>query len=623
MRHIQPYNDNGQSFGINNPHSYRDLMINESAILARAEEAMPENIMFELELNMLLNEGFGAVDKFHRELVKGTNLLTDKVKGLTSDQMKEINEAFDNIKADIESLRFNEQAVQTNPLDAEADVGGDNWSNIMNNVKGAVSGSEEKSKGIIGILKDMLASLTEGGSPIGIIHFILDIVGIVGDFFGPVGVIADMLNGIIYMIRAINGDTSKWLLALISFIAAVIPFGGDIMKGIFKGSKAGKGMLEISTAYVDWTKATGKTSVRGIKQTKISPEAVNLIAKASPETIEGLKYVSGATSKAMPLASKLISGFFKSFLGRVAGWIPFIGKPLKSFFDSIANMFTSFKGQAVKFADDIPEAIKLADLKKIDGFFSAAAVRGSRIVSDGKNLKVVSATGAPVAGKGGIKDGILNVKLLGNAGAVQTRYGSVMGKQIDDAFIKASDRNIGDFFQGIALANKSMGKFFNTAVKVGTRSFIFKAKLPLFIGKQIIKFVGSHDPLSDGEIEAIGMKSIQQVIQDERDEYLDKNPGAAYHVPILDMNENPEVAKILNNTLNIQAERFGMPRIIDVVYARDKHKDKLPKEVKDFYDAVYDEEKIKKIESMENRTIGESVDNKSLIHIKPVSDFLK
>ena len=46
--------------------------------------------------------------------------------------------------------------------------------------------------------------------------------------------------------------------------------------------------------------------------------------------------------------------------------------------------------------------------------------------------------------------------------------------------------------------------------------------MPLFIGKQIIKFADSFGDqlLSDGEVKAIGLKSIQQTVQHAINKYL-------------------------------------------------------------------------------------------------------
>ena len=58
MRHIKPYGDNSQSFGITRTLNYDDLIMNESAILSRIESLIPENVRFELEIKLLLEQGF-------------------------------------------------------------------------------------------------------------------------------------------------------------------------------------------------------------------------------------------------------------------------------------------------------------------------------------------------------------------------------------------------------------------------------------------------------------------------------------------------------------------------------------------------------------------------------------
>ncbi len=87
----------------------------------------------------------------------------------------------------------------------------------------ALGGSEapESQGGILSIAKNLLSSLTEGGSMIGILHLILDIVGIIGDAVFtatgfPLGTIADFLNGMIYFFRG----PDKYLLGIISLVFA-------------------------------------------------------------------------------------------------------------------------------------------------------------------------------------------------------------------------------------------------------------------------------------------------------------------------------------------------------------------------------------------------------------------
>lgn len=124
-----------------------------------------------------------------------------------------------------EAHRLYEQDLATaaNLAGTEAEI-----ESVINNAGAVPSGG---SGGILGMLKSLWNTLTEGGSPIGILQLILDFVGLVGDAFTvvglPIGMVADFINAMIYFYRGKN------ILGVISLIA-MIPFGGDVAKG-FKG----------------------------------------------------------------------------------------------------------------------------------------------------------------------------------------------------------------------------------------------------------------------------------------------------------------------------------------------------------------------------------------------------
>jgi len=123
MRHIIPYVDNSQSFGISNPN-YIELIINEAEVLNRAESMIPSDMLFELELNLLLEQGFKAVDKYHRNLVKGTNTLFNSASKLISkDEFTKIEESFKTIIEELKSSKVNEdEAIPVSADTAQSGV---------------------------------------------------------------------------------------------------------------------------------------------------------------------------------------------------------------------------------------------------------------------------------------------------------------------------------------------------------------------------------------------------------------------------------------------------------------------------------------------------------------------
>ena len=656
MRHIKPYGDNSQSFGITRTLNYDDLIMNESAILSRIESLIPENVRFELEIKLLLEQGFRGVDNFNRNLLQGKNILLEQVSDMFSSiQMDEITTSYKSIVDELKSPRLNEDESIEKVDPSSADIITDPKkeaslldANVLKNIESTtdVPKAKENAGGILGILKNLALSLTEGGEPIGIIHLILDIIGLVGDGIFvvtgvPVGLIADILNGVIYLIRGASersdgkGGGDKFLLALVSFIAAAIPFGGDIMKAVFKGTKAGRGILEISTHYASPVVKRGSKYTLGTA--KITPEAVNTIAKAGPETISGLDKIAKSASKAVPLVGNLLAKFFKGFLAKVTGWMPLIGKPLKKFFDSIGNMFETFEKGSARFAADVPKLIDMGHIKNMDDFFAAAGQRGRKIVTHGDELRVLNSKGVVMSSMPAV--------LLKSGGNVTARYGDNMAKFLQDAyggtvgkkevgnFVKQNKLNLADFYKGIALNTEHASKAYGVAHRIGTSVFRIKGYMPLFIGKQIIKFADSFGDklLSDGEVKAIGLKSIQQTVQHAINKYLKDNPDASYVAPILG-DRDKKSGKVLNDTLQKNATHFGLPDIGVVAHAWNNRKDSVPPEVEEFYNMAYGKEKIEIIRNMENRLqkgmgmdktnsrVSESI---SLKHITPFSKFIR
>jgi len=72
-------------------------------------------------------------------------------------------------------------------------------------------------EGLWDSVKSFLSAITEGGSAIGVLHLILDIIGLVpGSWVGfPIDVVANLLNALIY------GARGMWFLAILSAIAAI------------------------------------------------------------------------------------------------------------------------------------------------------------------------------------------------------------------------------------------------------------------------------------------------------------------------------------------------------------------------------------------------------------------
>ena len=345
----------------------------ESRMLNIAESAISESALIDLHFDMIVNDGARAITKYYKNLISGKNDVLENAKL----KFSKINSKRLDESADI--FRQRAKKRMTNML-AELDLNTLNWttnpsgamqaqlanstgqtiptSDLQNQLKAALTGGtkptgtgaiantpEEFDKALaggeytgntegstMGFLHELWNALTEGGSPIGVLHLILDIVGVVGDVFGPaipIGLVADVLNAIIYFVRAAaapEGESGKfWLLGSISLIAAFIFGAGDALKLHKFAAKSAAPVMEAILK--------GGSKAGGEALAKVS-------AKEAGPVMKLLQFISKNISGVLGKASGLLGKFFDGFIAKLVGWIPFIGKPLKGFFESIGTSFT-------------------------------------------------------------------------------------------------------------------------------------------------------------------------------------------------------------------------------------------------------------------------------------------
>lgn len=620
MRHIKPYSTN-----VNN--SSLDLAISESiSVLNRTEYMIPIDMRIDLDLKAFLSLDPMELMEHHKAFLRGNSMiLTEALGSFSKRQIDHLNESIKELK---EALR----GISINESDESLEGNGEDINNVLDNIESNtdLSGIDpSKQGGVLKVLKDLLYNLTEEGEPIGILHFVLDIIGLLGDAVMaatgiPVGVIADLLNGIIYMVRAVNGDSSKYLLAIISFIAAIIPFGGDVFKGMIKGSKAGKEVMEIGTSYF------GKGATR-TGSAKVSDDAIKLVSEASPKSIEALEYIGKSSGTMLSGLREMSAKIFDGILSTLVGWIPFIGKPLKNFFNSIGKLIRGFSKDASKFADDIPKIIKEAELRQIDEFFNTAAGFKSEITKHGDKLIVKDRSGRIVE---------LPASLLLRKNILRKRFGGTMSAHIDD-LLKRSDKNIADFYESIAKNIKYANGIYGSSIKIGSKMFIPKRAWMIFLGKELIKLVNgpSGDVLntSDSELESVGLGAFSRIAKNIQKKEMSKSKDIIYTIPNFnDKLDDNESHKIINDALDRQAKIFGLPRIESISYYTSGEKDKWPEGLKEFMEAGIDPED-ESFKKMEDSLGGKSKDkkfkrlkdikrvqeSKKLTHLIPFSKFIK
>lgn len=563
----------------------------ECDFLNKIEESVPEDLRFQLELDMILKRGIVTSTDYYKNLMGGVNsIIRESLNHMSQSEITKLNESYSKVIREFGFKKVNESDISL-PFDL-GKIGDDVMSvfdetptasasgeltpassEAGDDVMAAVSGAADSPAqghwgggGILGMLKGLLSALTEGGSPIGILHFVLDLVGLFGSAFEPVGLIADIINGIIYMIRG------KWLLALINFICAALPFAGDLFKGWFKGSKAGAEVLQISTRYMGAAGGVAGGSA------KMSKDAINLAAAARPESWKALDYIGKSTKGVLGTIGDLIAKFFGDFLGAVVGWIPFIGKPLRSFFEGIADMFGTYSAKMNRFASNIPQLLDAAKVQKLDDFFMAAASDGARIEAKGADLIVNTKGGATVK---------LDAEFLKETDFISARYGTNLTSEMSRVKMNANSfyGEVGGLMNRVSStygqANK-FGKIFGT-ITIGKM-------VPWFIGKQVLKIIGTFGQtkkFSEGEYELFGNAAVQQKMQEIMDRELKENPEASYSVPYMDAFENNDAVPVLQNNLDYYAKKFNLPKIIDVAYYTSGGKDKMPPEVADWYNSVH------------------------------------
>ena len=144
MRHIQAYQlDANIDFNSKFPGLpellYRassiDSILHEAKILNRIESVIPEDVLLESELNMLLNGGSAAVTSYHKGLAIGKNML---VENLVSSLPREVVDSFNALQSKFKKLT----KEQKRKIFEDATAGASaedlaDFDNVMSNIESA------------------------------------------------------------------------------------------------------------------------------------------------------------------------------------------------------------------------------------------------------------------------------------------------------------------------------------------------------------------------------------------------------------------------------------------------------------------------------------------------------
>jgi len=446
--------------------------------------------------------------------------------------------------------------------DSEVTTSGASTAEIDDVIASAGEAPVAGSGGVLGMLKSLWNSLTEGGSAIGILHLVLDFIGLVGDAFAvvgiPIGMVADFINAMIYFYRGKN------ILGIISLIA-MIPFGGDVLKG-FKGiAKNFDGPFKNI-----FKSGSGK---------QIAEESAEVLMKQKGKGFSKskrfLEYIKKSAAKIGAVIANAVKFLFESVLAKAVGWIPFIGKHLKAFFLKIAKKGKIVADNLTSFAKHVDAPIAKKITKEAAKNFKAIDVAlkgGGTVVKEGGEL---------VIKKGGKVINKIPINELAKFSNISKKFPDGPMKSM----LKTSD-DVAEYYVFLGKTTKSTNKWFKTIGDTSVLGGPLKVRdWKLFIGKCIVKVLGSSgDALSDFEEDGLSDVVTTQDLNKLMDKHKYnemKRKGSVIDVPYIDqmMRDRPEtedideskLADAFTKHLNYNAERMGLPSFDSYVYAKAKN----------------------------------------------------
>jgi hypothetical protein len=603
-----------------------EAVVAESKLLEESESVISKKIAFDLHLDMILNEGSHAVTEYYKSLSQGKNLILEKAKKISKNP-KLIEESLQTfrkaLRKEIFALNENDIAAaapttffpgaaefqkqfksavdkiktQTPPATNPSIPTSVPDSGEVDRVLAGIP-QEKPESSSFGLIKKLWNSLTEGGEPIGILHLVLDIIGVIGDFIIPgVGAIADIINAIIYFIRG------KWMLGTISLIAGLLFGAGDALK-LLKGSAGAAEKVMVTTA-----KSGGKEG---------ASELAKVSAKEQGGVIKLLRYIASNIGGVLGKAGSMLGAFFDGFLAKVVGWLPIIGKPLKAFFEKIGSLFGNYSKSLTNFSKEFTtlekEALEIA-AKNADKTMEAFLKSEGEMILDSSTgmVRCVDKSGKQIGEE-------FSVELLTNSKVLNKKYPNLFKVGEKEAILK--------YYNSISKSGKLItGSTVEGLQKSLKLSALTAGRLPFFIGKLVWKLITGEDWQKSGatkeEVEYQGTAALQDWLNEKQKKQ--KGEEGAVYIPAINLNsDDKETFDRITNYQNNYAKLFGQPQVIPVVY--DKYgNDELEEELKDFWKVAGIErkkefEELEKKESEKNKK--ETNESASFKYIIPFSRFI-
>lgn len=619
MKHLNDYSSYFNTFNtINSIFENNNLNLDshlnlyslkrESFLINEIENIVPNDLIFNMHFDMAIKESQYTLTDYYRTLYSDDSLLLNLLKNKISEsELYHLNESINNVKKILKNKLFEQD--QENSIDS---------SELEDAIKiDSVNKSDGSNFKLFKLLKGLFNVLTEDGSTIGIIHFILDILGIVGDLIMvgtgiPLGLIADILNSIIYLFR------EKYTLATISFISGVTFGAGDILKGFKPVAKYA------DEVFLSTSKGANIGDAAYEVMKSIPSDKVNLFQRF-------LDYIFKMIGPVLEKISRILDVFINSFIAKVAGWLPILGKPLKSFFESIGKFFKEYADNMHKFSNDWIKAKPALMAKETENFIKAATDAmntGGTIQKKGPNIIITNKTGNPLT---------FNADSILNSGLIIRRYpNGPLSK-----FIKNSHYAT-QYFNTISEINsKLLPNLIGGSFKIGSKTLYIKPRVFTFFVKQLLKiyknfgFSSINDEKSNSnnnlennsenpEIKAHTYTALAEAMRNKVKREMKKNPDLIYYVPTtmsMSDEDNKEMLDAIVAQQNFYAKKLGLPEILPASYFKAKEDgDEIPNEVDEFMKSMYTEKELNLMNSqfkLDSYSVQES-----LKFIIKYSDFI-
>lgn len=530
-----------------------DSIISETVFINNIESVIPESTQFGLHFDMIMNN---SISDYYRNLNYGNNQILEAARKIFPNA-SEITESIDTFKAHLKSLLNEDLMSLANPIEhiQPAEVGA------------ALTGGVLKPRptgGFMETLTKLFKAVTEGGSPIGILQFVLDIIGAFGDMIFPgVSIVADIINAIIYFVRG------KYMLAAISIIAAVVMGGGDALKLQKLAAEAA------SPIFVKLAKGKVDDAAQAVQQ---------LGAKDTGPVMRFLRTLVSMIGGAVGSATSKLGSFIKAF-GNITKYIPGLGLLLRPLFDFLGKTLTNFGTSMTVFCD----SFKLMDSKLAKETIEQITnlPKGSttfKLSGDGKMLFAFDSVGTKV--------GRIPAEKFSSSGIANILYGNTTPN-----ILFTTAESFAKYQSSIAkLARSTPGltsRFGNWISRTLPNYFSkkFIKGIGFFVGKQIWKLIHGEEwspnkkgAWSESEVRGHGNAAFNSWISDQLAQKRAET-GAVY-VPYIDLDSSDKETydKVLDYQNNF-AKLHGEPTIMRVV-TTNLDKEKVNNEFTQFFKAI-------------------------------------